>query len=290
MITVAIPFCRESPDVFKDAVRSVFAQTRSDWRLILIGDGPSPELLRAASEIRDDRVEVRGDNRSRGLASRLNESIALTDTEFYLRMDADDIMFRDRLERQSRVLESSEDIDVVGSRAVVINESNKPEGVLREKSEMGVVVDDYLKSNAFTHPAVAGRTSWFKRHRYDERIGRAEDKELWIRTAAVSSFVKLGDPSLYYRVPSTFNRPKAFRTAADDAWVAYAARAHGATRRAVGRAVIGALTKAAVYGALPSASWPGVRARRIEPAPNGVSAAWAAEIESICRTAVPGWR
>ena len=50
-----------------------------------------------------------------------------------------------------------------------------------------------------------GRSRWFLENPYDEAFVRAEDKELWCRTALRSRFRVLPEPLLFYRQPDRIN-------------------------------------------------------------------------------------
>lgn len=288
-ITIAIPFSQETASQFSLAVRSVIGQSCEDFRLLLIGDDPRQELADLARMISDDRVRVHVERTRQGLGARLNQSVAMVDTNFYVRMDADDIMFPNRISEQFALLRNDRHIDVVGSRAVVIDESNTPEGLLRERADIPTRHSEYLRANVFTHPSIAGRTEWFLKNRYNERIKRAEDKELWLRTATSSIFVKTANPLLFYRVTTAFHRQKSFRTAIDDGFVSSHATAYGLPLRAVIGPSAVSFAKSLLYAGLPAPVWAPLRAKRIDFAPDGQKLEWLSILRSISRVPVAGW-
>ncbi|WP_181309519.1 glycosyltransferase [Nocardioides campestrisoli] len=197
-VTVGIPFANEPPSIIEASVRSVFAQTSTQWRLMLVGDNPRQDTVELLTAITDPRVELVVDQRRLGLASRLNQLARMCDTPLLARMDADDVMHPDRLATQVRYF-SDDELDVTGSRAIAVDESMQILGRLREPplpdSPAG-----YLASHAFTHPTVMGRTQWFRKNPYDESLRRGEDKELWLRTNGTSRFLKTPEDTLFYRV------------------------------------------------------------------------------------------
>src|ERR1035438_5090618 len=56
-ISIVIPFYNPGP-FFVLALQSVFAQTYTDWELLLIDDGSTDDSLQIASRIDDPRVRV----------------------------------------------------------------------------------------------------------------------------------------------------------------------------------------------------------------------------------------
>src|SRR6266481_9622650 len=118
-LTIGISF--KNPGVFFGlALQSVFAQTFSNWELILIDDGSSDGSLELASSLRDPRVRVYSDSKGKSLNVRLNELVRLATGNFFVRMDADDAMHPERLQRQVEILEKNSRSTVVGSAAYSI--------------------------------------------------------------------------------------------------------------------------------------------------------------------------
>lgn len=206
LVTIAIPIYN-AEEYLEYAIQSVVNQTYKDWILLLINDGSTDKSLDIMMDFssRYDNVKVVNDNQNRGLVYRLNESIALTSTKYYARMDADDIMAKSRIETQILYLESHEDIDVLGSSAMLIDNNN-------------IITGSWLsqgKVEKFIHPTVIGKTQWFKKNQYTSWAVRAEDSELWIRTASKSNFYSLEQPLLFYReygVPALNKTIKSLKT------------------------------------------------------------------------------
>ena len=199
LVTIAIPVYN-ADKYLQDAIQSVVNQTFRDWVLVLINDGSSDDSLMIMQKFASayDNIFIIDDGENKGLVTRLNESVAMTTTKYYARMDADDIMHYSRLEEQVRYLEEHEDIDVLGSSAMLIDNNNNIKGSWLSKGEV----------YRFIHPTVIGKTQWFKNNLYSTWAIRAEDTELWIRTKDKSNFYALQKPLLFYReygVPS-FNK------------------------------------------------------------------------------------
>lgn len=189
-VTVAIPVYNGLP-YLRDAIQSVINQSYTDWVLYLINDGSTDGSLEIMYEfsVIDSRVIVIDDGLNKGLIARLNQSIEMTATEYYARMDADDIMHRTRIEEQVKFMEAHPETDVVGSSIMTIDRNNK-------------IIGSHLSSgkvNSFIHPTVLGKTEWFSENPYCNWAVRAEDYELWCRTSPYSNFWALDTPLLFYR-------------------------------------------------------------------------------------------
>ncbi len=197
-VTVGLPFARTPVEYLEQAVRSVFAQTHADWELVLIADGSHPELEDRISQIHDSRVRLLTDEHNVGLAARLNQVALESSHDVLLRMDGDDLMHPLRIATTLEALDRF-DAEVVGGRAYAVDAETRLLGLFREG---GLPSDHagFLRSNAFTHPTVAGTRRWFLDNPYDESLRRSEDKDLWLRAAAHTRFAKVPEPVLFYRL------------------------------------------------------------------------------------------
>jgi glycosyltransferase involved in cell wall biosynthesis len=211
-VTIGISF-KNPGEYFELAIKSVFAQTFSEWELILIDDGSNDNSLEFAKNITDDRVRVYSDGYSQGLNIRLNQMVQLAKAPYFFRMDADDIMHPLRIEKQYEVLNQYDDslAVVVGSAAYSIDDTSSVVG-LRQCAP--TQHDSFKARHSFIHPTVAAKTAWFRANPYSEepKFNRCQDAELWCRTTATTKFVNLQEPLLFYREANAFSFDKYLAT------------------------------------------------------------------------------
>lgn len=197
LVTVAIP-AFNSESTLPLAIRSVFAQTYRNWELIILDDGSTDRTLETIQQVSDPRVRVISDGQNRGLAYRLNQATEESSGSLLFRMDADDIMHPRRIEKQVEFLKSNPDIDIVGTAAAIIDASNQITGV-RGYGPLPRTPLEIFRKGLLIHPSIAGRRAWFQNNPYDETYRRAEDYELWCRTAGTLRAAKIEEPLLFYR-------------------------------------------------------------------------------------------
>lgn len=200
-LTVGIPF-RNAARTIEGAVRSVVAQSFEDLELLLVDDGSHDDSLVLARGVRDARVSVIADGLQLGLPARLNQIARLARGEYLARMDADDLMHPDRLRRQVEALDADQTLDVTGTATYTMDAAGVVTG-MRGLARVETSSAAVLARRLFIHPTVAGRTAWFRRHPYDGRFVRAEDRELWCRTVDVSHFAPVAEPLYFYRKGGT---------------------------------------------------------------------------------------
>ncbi|PKH64290.1 glycosyltransferase family 2 protein [Psychrobacter sp. 4Dc] len=209
-VSIGIPFYNNE-DYLTFAIQSVINQSHQDWELILINDGSSDSSLEIAQYFVsiDSRVRVISDGLNKKLPARLNQLIDESKYKYIARMDADDIMHPERLEKQLSFLETNKCYDLVSTGLVSIDNNNKVKGYRK----VGSLYDDFSSirtSYPIVHPSVMGRRSWFERNRYSEEYPRAEDFELWTRAISKSDFkmAVLPELLLYYREEGNINKRK----------------------------------------------------------------------------------
>ena len=194
LITIGIPIYN-AEDFLADAIKSILAQSYQNFELILVNDGSKDNSLEIAKDFakQDSRIRVISDGLNRKLPARLNQIIREAKGKYIARMDADDIMHPQRLQRQFEILENHPNIDVLGTNAYVIDENNLVFGI-RYKNHVGL-----SKVEHFIHPTIMGKKQWFLDNPYDEKAIRIEDAELWYRTKSFSNFMITNEPLLFYR-------------------------------------------------------------------------------------------
>lgn len=195
-VTVGLPFL-DARASLADAIRSVFAQTFTDWELLLVDDGSTDGSLELARSVRDERVRVLSDGVRRRLPARLNQIADVAQSDLVARLDADDMLHPERLERQLRVLADRPSLDLV-STSIFNLDADGGLIAIDAEGQKSAAPRDVLRKGLFGHATMVARRSWLLANRYDERYPRAEDRELFARTCTTVRFAQLDVP-LYLR-------------------------------------------------------------------------------------------
>lgn len=195
--SVAIPVynCEKT---IKKSLASVLNQSFSDIEILIWDDGCTDQTIEIIKSFSDDRIKLYQEGKNKGVAYGLNRLIEQASGEYFVRMDGDDIMFPDRLEKQIRFLKEHPEVDVVGAPAIVIDESDHIIGI-RGEIQKEWSRDDLFCSSRFVHPTVIGRTEFFRRWKYDETLSGCEDMDLWIRGYGSSVYADYDEPLLFYK-------------------------------------------------------------------------------------------
>ncbi|QIP01730.1 glycosyltransferase family 2 protein [Bradyrhizobium symbiodeficiens] len=181
------------------AVRSVQLQTLRDWELIVIDDGSSDKSAEIVGAFEDDRIRLIREATSAGLATRLNQAVALSRGDYVARLDADDICFPERLARQVEHLQHDPRIDLLGCGAVVFADDARLVGMLPIEVTHAKITAQPFRGFPLPHPTWCGRADWFRNNPYDARLMKTQDQDLLLRAFAHGRFAALTDVLVGYR-------------------------------------------------------------------------------------------
>ena len=181
------------------AIRSIIEQTYEHWELLVIDDGSSDRSVEVARAFKDGRITVLADGRNLGLATRLNQGVALARGEYIARMDADDISFPDRFQVQVKYLREHEEVDLLASSALVFGADMEAIGTLPVETSHSKICARPWHGFPMPHPTWMGRRAWFQSNPYDVTARKAQDQKLLYATYARSRFGCVSQPLLAYR-------------------------------------------------------------------------------------------
>ena len=168
------------------AVRSIQAQTYSDWELIMCDDGSTDDTLAVARKLaeEDDRIIVLRNMINRGLNYTLNKCLTFATGEFIARQDGDDESVSTRFEKQVQFLQKQSEYDIVSSPMIFFDESGEWG---RGKSIQKPTAKDIVAGNPVCHAPVMMRCECIEKvggYTVDKRMLRVEDVNLWIKLYA----------------------------------------------------------------------------------------------------------
>jgi hypothetical protein len=200
-VSVLIPV-RDGGNFLAAALDSILSQTGVTFEVICVDDGSSDgtwEVLAAYARSHPGvlhAVQATG----RGISRALNQAIGLARGDFLARMDADDISLPGRLALQVRHLSAHPDLGVLGTQALLMDESGRERGRLRVPVGTARVHAALGTSSPLIHPTVMmRRDAVLMAGGYRPLFDGAEDYDLWLRLATRTRLDNLAQPLLRYR-------------------------------------------------------------------------------------------
>lgn len=177
-VTVGLPVYNGMPHL-PDAVQSILGQTLREFRLLIVNDGSTDGSADYLASIRDPRVTV-VHQPNRGLGATLNRTLDLCETDYYARMDADDLAAPRRLERQLAYLETHPEVGLLGTQVSFLAGDREWGGPRKPLDHRGIGEALFRGVNALCHASLMMRTSVARAAGY--RIdGAGEDFDFFLR-------------------------------------------------------------------------------------------------------------
>src|SRR5688572_29034662 len=98
-ITVLMPVYNAA-SFLREAIESILQQTFRDFEFLIIDDGSTDESIAIVQAYKDPRIRFLQNDANVGIAATLNRGIEMASCELIARMDADDISYPTRLQKQ----------------------------------------------------------------------------------------------------------------------------------------------------------------------------------------------
>jgi glycosyltransferase involved in cell wall biosynthesis len=175
-------------------------QTHTDLELIIIDDGSTDSSLKIISSFVDNRIKLLINESNKGQSYSRNLGIKEASGEYIAIMDADDVAYPNRIERQLEYFESS-DVDICFTWADLINTDGLVTGVKKTRQNINLLRAKLLFECPLIHPTAFWRKAKFVQHNlwYDGKYTYAQDYELWSRAIRHVKFAVLEESLLKFR-------------------------------------------------------------------------------------------
>jgi glycosyltransferase involved in cell wall biosynthesis len=200
-ITVLMPVHGEAL-YLKRAIESVLSQTLTAFDFVIILDRASKNAEQTVGEFssKDTRIKIIHSNLP-GISNALNVGLKSTSTEYVARIDADDEMHPNRLQRQLEEISTSRKILCLGSQLQVINEQNECLYVTSYPTKPFAIKRALLIRNVIAHPSIiVRRESIIEAGMYQPKFDGAEDYDLWLRLLKFGKIGNIDEQLTFYRI------------------------------------------------------------------------------------------
>jgi glycosyltransferase involved in cell wall biosynthesis len=185
-----------------DAVESILNQTFRDFEFVIINDGSNDKTGEILSSFQDERIRL-FDQANQGLTPSLNRGLALARGAYIARMDGDDLSDPTRLEKEVLFLDRNRDVGLVGTFAYRIDEQGRRIGLYTYKTTYEEIRENLWVDCPFCHSSVLFRKTCIERiGAYREKVGPAEDYDLWFRITEQFAAANIPEPLHAFRIDS----------------------------------------------------------------------------------------
>jgi len=188
----------------KECIDSIIGQSYDNWELIVINDGSKDGTSKILETYKkgDDRIRVFNLDKNSGLVYCLNFAIRESKGLYLARMDADDVMYPERLSLQTQFMDDNLEVGVLGSNVDLIDLSGTRFGQWTFPNSDKGLKDLLINKCPFMHPSVMIRKDTLMNipGPYSEEYPACEDYDLWIKLHKVTKFASSSIPVIKYRV------------------------------------------------------------------------------------------
>lgn len=206
LVSVLMP-CYNVELYVEEALSSIMKQSYSNLEILVINDCSTDNTLsileRLASQ--DSRIKIVSNDNNMKLIDTLNKGVGLCTGKYIARMDADDISFPNRIEKQVSFLEENQDYDIVSTQLYTFKAGVKKKNLYHNPELFEHLKAYLLFRSGICHPAVMIRRALFtdKGLFFEKKYLHVEDYALWVKASYITKLANLPEPLLYYRIHNT---------------------------------------------------------------------------------------
>jgi glycosyltransferase involved in cell wall biosynthesis len=193
MISIIIPTYNRA-ERLKDTIDSVFAQTQTNWELVVVDDGSTDDTEKVVRSFDDDRIHyIKQDNR--GVSAARNVGIANARGELIAFLDSDDRWKPRKLEVQKNFFDSNPDAHICQTEEVWVRNGVRVNPKKKHAKPSGWIFKECIPLCCVSPSSVMMRREIFDTIGiFDESLPACEDYDLWLRASLHYEIVTLPDP------------------------------------------------------------------------------------------------
>lgn len=185
----------------KEAIESVLAQDEPNFKFLVLDDGSRDGSLEYIQSLTDPRIRLSASVLNLGLGSTLSRGLDLCDTHYFVRMDADDVIFPSKFSRQLQFLNCNKHIGMVGTQFHYFGSGGS--SVLSPTLPLDndtIVKRLHEKSLSLVHGSLMCRTETIKKAGGYRVKGMGEDWDMFLRVSEISEIANLPDDLYGWRL------------------------------------------------------------------------------------------
>lgn len=175
-----------------ECIESLLSQTYKNFELIIVDDGSTddtPMILMNYAQ-KDNRLKIITHKNNQKQIVAGNTGLKNTKGVYIARMDADDISYPNRLEKQIEFLQKNLNVGILGTWVHIIDNDGKHIETMETNISQGFLGWSLLFDASFVHSSVMMRKEIIEKTGYYQ-TQQAEDYDLWSRVYTISEVANL---------------------------------------------------------------------------------------------------
>ena len=197
-VTVFAPVYNALPHL-REAIDSIRRQTLEDWIFLVVDDGSTDGSAEYVQSLGDPRIRLlRQQHQGPAIAS--NWALQLCATEFFARMDADDVAYPTRLEEQLAFLKRHPAVGLVGTQIEPLGSVRAGRPSALATNHRTIFNDLMHGRHAMCNPTIMCRTALLREVGGYQPDGVLEDWAMFLRMGERAELANLDKVLLAYRI------------------------------------------------------------------------------------------
>ncbi len=183
-------------------LNSIRSQTfQGSIEIILILDRCSENVFSIIDSFQESLTITKVISKSPGLVAALNLGLQVASGKYIARIDADDLMAMERVEKQFSFMELNQEVIILGSSVIEIDENDNHIGLRNYPTNAQTMYRSLSKQCTIAHPSVMFRRfDIIKLGSYRPFFEHSEDYDLWLRARDYGKILSLSSPLTFYRI------------------------------------------------------------------------------------------
>lgn len=198
LVSVLIPVYN-GENYIKDAIISVLKQTYDNFELLIVNDGSTDNSVNKALEYKTDKVTIYSKAHN-GISEALNVGIRRCKGKYIARLDADDLMYLNRLEIQVDYMEKHPECDILSTGCDILMSDGNGK---RFNPTPGVITKtELINSNNLVHSTIMFRKDSLIKLPciYESMYDGCEDYKLYLNAVSHGLTIhSISTPTTIYR-------------------------------------------------------------------------------------------
>lgn len=181
--------CYNAAATIEESVRSILAQTFTDWELVLVDNCSTDNSIELVRQINDSRIRIIDLDKNHGRTPALNISLNNARGEYIAILDADDTSTEDRFRLQVDCLYKNPELVLVASWYRNIDAFGNLINEVKTPTQHLEVVRRLASNCPFMNSAVMFKSESIRiLGGYDPRFKYSQDLALWLGLATLGEF------------------------------------------------------------------------------------------------------
>lgn len=186
-----------------ESIRSVLAQSFTDYELIVIDDGSTDRTIEIASKFKSDpRIRIVKNEKNLGIPLTRNKALSLARGKYIAPLDSDDVWLdKEKLRKQVEFLNENHDYAMLGGGIIHIDLDSKP-----LKKVLFPIYDSLIRNIALQFNPFAQSTLLYRKSvaldcgGYSTDYKICDDYDLWLKIGTKHKFTNIPQVLTGYRI------------------------------------------------------------------------------------------